>query len=168
MNKVAFAISYILLLITAIVAAVLGLKHGATIGLACLTAIAFAWSYGMYAKETDEESIKSFAYSVAFLTPITAFVGAGLLFANALTTAITVLSVLGLLVIFAHLVAMILIGDKEKLPLWTYATPFAITCGLLGPYIELILPNHVIYPGFAIITIIGAILAIIGLFIEKK
>ena len=48
MNKVAFAISYILLLITAIVAAVLGLKHGATIGLACLTAIAFAWSYGTF------------------------------------------------------------------------------------------------------------------------
>jgi len=168
MNKVAFAISYILLLITAALAMLLGLKNVVVIGLACLTSLAFMWSYGFYAKQTDDETIKPFAYGVAILTPLTAFVSAGLLLTKAFTILCTFASILGLFVIFAHLVAMILIGEKEKLPLWTYAAPFAITFGLLGPYITLIVPDEVIFPGFAIITIIGAILALLGLAIGKK
>jgi len=168
MNKTAFAISYILLLITAISALATGLLSSATVALGVITSLAFAWAYGTYGKEVDEDEVKAFSYAVATLAPITSFLTAGLYYSGATMLVQAVGLVLGFILLTAHLIAMVMIGYKEKLPIWCYAAPFTITFGALEPYITYVSPSASLLPGFAILLIIGALLALLGLFLKKE
>lgn len=165
MNKLLFGIGYLLLLLTAVCGICCGIKHVATTALAILTSLVLSYAYFDYAKklEIDEATI---LYGFSIITPISVIIGGIAYLLNATIFAYTLLGLMGLIIIPLHLMSMIIVGIKEKLPIWSFAAPWFITIGVLEPYVETVLGNVVVNP-FLTLVLIGSILALIGLVVKK-